>query len=69
MCFLSTSERIPVAKLLLTGELINITIRKSNKSQKNMATFAFSGHTPGFSDVFLKYDKQLSLKIFNNKIS
>lgn len=34
-----------------------------------MATFAFSGHTPGFSDVFLRYDKQLSLKILNNKIS
>lgn len=57
MCFLSTGERIPVAKLLLTGELIQITIRKSNKSQKNMATFAFSGNTPSFSDIFLRYDK------------
>lgn len=72
MFFLSTGERIPVAKLLLTGELIKITTRKSNKSEKNMATlpiFIFSGHTPTFSDVFLRYDKQLSLKIINNKIS
>lgn len=32
-----------------------------------MATFVFSGHTPSFSDVFLRYDKQLSLKILKIK--